>query len=80
MLFGKKKAPAPVAESRTAIRTQKDPDEIDLSSSEKMIVNRYDHLPRACKRVIDRVKPQPEGWMDLVRLMDEHPVGRHSHS
>lgn len=64
-------------EQRTAFKTQKAPDELQLNEYEEGIANAFDHLPRSCRRVIERRSPR--SWADLESMMDEHPLRDHRH-
>lgn len=65
------------ANRRTAIKSQKDPNELELTPAEKTIADAYDKLPRACRREIERSKP--EGWIDLKEQTDLHTPAGHGH-
>lgn len=66
------KAPLIVSEpeTRTAIKSQTAPTDLPYNEAEQDIIDRFERLPRPCKRYIGR--QNPTSWHNLSLYIDYH--------
>lgn len=62
---------------RTAIKTQAEPELLPYSPEEQALIDRFEAMPRSCRRSIEHSRPK--GWMALDTAMDRHPKQQHKH-
>lgn len=65
-----------VLEHRSAIKSQAEPIDLPYSDAERQIIDRFEKLPRSCRRLIER--DGPKDWQSLHNAVSQH-LGHNGH-